>query len=475
MCEIVVVDPDRTDNQAIHQLAAQLLKEQGDGFGILSVQTSSDEPNFTYDAYRHTDPDWLELHKFLERNNEDTWRYILHGRAKTTGGVCRHNTHPLPVDCEKCESIKWVIHNGSIRKHQQNRASLISAGHTFETTVDSEIIPHKVQELPDDIDELDNNTYNIRGNLNYLVFTTEGILVRLSRKYYVTDDFIVSCSTRRRDSEAVTAEYGEMDNDYEWFIITAADEDQDGDVVINRKQRSRNTYYSGGQRSSATSRSSASSSSGGSSVPLDMDGPRLARYNSNNDSIVEIHDDLVPNLNEIVAYKVSPGCVKVVDMGTRENTVEYIYRDENPKLYYYYCRDEHETLHSFFSDDGSLIPADELVGLAQLFPGNDPADDVEPAEAAIEGEVIESTQRSVESAVGAEDEDPLGSAGVGSASNLLGAMAKNPQEMNPPEVALLELTAVYGNSEQAERELKRLTPDQIEEIASNAVHVPSLN
>lgn len=477
MCEIVVINPEDVRNEDIHQLAATLSEEQGDGFGILGVAVG-DDGKFRYSAYRDLDPDWMRLHQFLERNNEETWRYILHGRAKTTGEVSRDHAHPLPVDCPECEPIKWVVHNGSVRNYDQNRASLISAGHEFETGVDSEIIPHKVSGLPDSISDHDDHTYNISGNLNYFVCTEDGILARLSRKYYVSEDFTVSCSNRRRESEAIDYTYQEMDNGDEWFRVTAATEADDATVLIERKERERTTgrsynrYGSNSGRedyTDSTTNHQQSDDEQQSSVTATKNGDSKVYYSRHKESVTEVYDDLVPHIDEVVAYKVAPGVIKVVDLEAETDDIEYVFRDERPKLYYYYERDEHEKLNQFFDEDGDLVPAENLAGLAQLFPELDEA---------AEQQTLDGVEEDVEGDTGTADTNDDGRREVDGdpfAPALLDTLSKEPSQMKPPDVAFLEMVAMYGSEEAARQEMERMDTEQIENVAKNAVHVPKMN
>lgn len=350
MCEIVVLDPERTDNESIHQLGALLLEEQGDGLGVLAVQTDGEE--FTYEVYRHTNPSWWAFEQFLRRTRSSTWRYVIHGRASTGGGVKRDHAHPLPVDCPECEA-EWVVHNGSVRNEQQNRASLTGAGHSFETEVDSEIIPHKVGSLPDTVEDHDGTTYNMHGNLNYLVFFPDGILAKFSKKYYTTDDFVVVCGNRKR-SEEVEENYDELDNDHEWFRITP-------DKEIERTEHTTTTGAYSGNSTTGTGSRSRTTTPGATNRNINT-----SVENGEDDQVAVVYDELVPNLPGVSAVKVAPGVIRLADLNAKDDNEEFIFRRDEPGLYYYYATDEQPDhtqvgLEALFDGDGNLREADEII------------------------------------------------------------------------------------------------------------------
>lgn len=319
MCEIAVCDPEQCGISAMHQIAAKFHEEQGDGIGVLAVKNHGD--SFSYEVYRSAEPHWQTLFAFMKRHLDETWRFVIHGRYGTIGGVKREHCHPLEVDCERC-SFDYVIHNGSVRNYQENKASLISAGHDFETEVDSEVIPHKIEELPDTVSDHSYNTYNISGKLNFLVFSEDGILVRAQRKYDVTDDFTMTCSRTDFDN---AEELGFEHARNKWALITP-----DGTTPeIETKER---TYKRSGN--------SNSSRSTGSSRSTQQTWPRTQSGASQDDDeqVVVAYDDLTPDYENISVVKVAPGVLRMRDDNVDE--VEYIKRDHEPRLYFHYAPEE---------------------------------------------------------------------------------------------------------------------------------------
>jgi predicted glutamine amidotransferase len=340
MCEIVVFDPEQTPIEAAHQIAARFEDEQGDGLGVLAVRQDGDK--FDYQVYKSIEPHWTTLNNFFQRNWDDAWRFVIHGRAATAGSVKHQNAHPLHVDCNEC-SFDWIIHNGSVRDWRQNRASLISHGHHMNTGVDTEVIAHKVGAVPDDISDHSSATYNFRGRLNYLLFSEDGIFVHVENKYHLTDEFVMTCSRRNFDDPD---EYGfERGTDNEWMTITP----DDGDISIDIKERTRYTYSgnssSGTTQTSHTGTSHSSYRSGtrggqnwnsanGTTTSTATDGTDM---DDTPEYYMEEYEDHCSDFENIVAIKVAPGVMKIINEYDDEE--EYIFRDNDPELYFWYAPD----------------------------------------------------------------------------------------------------------------------------------------
>lgn len=447
MCEIVVLDPSRTANKAIHQLAATLQEEQGDGFGILSIQPDGD--TFSFETYRSTTPHWMTFAKFIERTEADTWRYVLHGRYQTAGDVNRQNTHPLPVDCSEC-TAEWVVHNGSVKQHTQIRGGLMSAGHTFETDVDSEVIAHKISSLPEkDLGDLSYREFGMRGTLNYIVAFEDGIFARLTHKYGVTDDFVVSCS-KRKNKEPMTGE--DYDKSPRWFRLTP----DDGEVSIEKA--SKNYTAASSQTASTTS---ANGTRYDAYQDWEDDPTRPDQQAADGPLITETYQDLIPKVDGVVAYEVAPGIVKVVDKARKEHF--FVRERDEPQAYEWYTGNEatrdtinenQETFQQFFDENGDAIPPEELnshesTALAEhLLEHEDPE---------IRQTAAELVNRAIEKEVPTEDEVPLD-------------IGKKPagNSIEEWQTAYRELRETYTSTDEAVETLLRLNEFDIRHVAKNA-------
>jgi hypothetical protein len=344
----------------MHQIAAKFHEEQGDGLGVLAIKNEGDA--FSYERYRSTEPHWQTLFSFMRRHIDSTWRFVIHGRYGTVGGAKREHCHPLDVNCPMCD-FDYVIHNGSVTNHQQNRASLASHGHDFETKVDSEVIPHKVEELPDSVEDHTSSTYNVRGKLNYLLFSEDGILVKVQRKYDLTDDFTLTCSRRDfDDAEELGFEYAKN----EWMLVTP-----DGaDPAIETKERQ---YSTAGNTSTGSSRTGYNRSGRGSTQtstwPSDRQGQQTSR-NVTNDEVRLKYKDLTPDYEKLTVIKVAPGVLRIKD--EQYDEVEFVRREIEPRLYYWYAPEQTpeniETLEEYAGATARFVEEVEAEGEQATLP-----------------------------------------------------------------------------------------------------------
>lgn len=67
---------------------------------------------------------------------------IAHTRRATHGHICLANAHPH-TDCKQRVAI---VHNGVIENHRELKEELISRGHIFSSSTDSEVIAHLIEE-----------------------------------------------------------------------------------------------------------------------------------------------------------------------------------------------------------------------------------------------------------------------------------------------------------------------------------------
>jgi hypothetical protein len=334
MCEIAIVDPERTPIAVSHRLASIFHDEQGDGIGFVVVKNEGDR--FEYETYKTTTPHWQTVFAFLRRQYSEAWRIVIHGRYGTSGGVNRNTAHPISVECDECE-FDHVIHNGSVNAFKTARANLKDAGHEFETEVDTEVIPHVVSELPDTIEDHTRRTYDLSGKLNYLLFSEDGILIRTDYKYHLTDDMVMTCSLDKfNDAEALGMERG---TSLEWMLVNPDDDEPEIETKTRNESRVSKYGRAGGaatSRNSARGRGAANwnqynqnnadsgASASGEQTTLDGDdGTHTVEY--------EDHS----TYDFITAIKVAPGVMKV--MNKNEGEEKYLFRDEQPRMYFWYA------------------------------------------------------------------------------------------------------------------------------------------
>ena len=262
MCEIATIPVDQfdpeEDDRATHvsrvvELASAFYDDNPHGLGVVATKRDESENAFTHEAFK---TGWTDkgmsttaLYEFVDERLDDAWRFTVHARFATAGEVDRKGTHPIIID--NCDETPWdaVVHNGSIRGHKYKRRRLKKDGHTFSTEVDSEVIAHET-DLPDPdtfgSEEDDWGVPNLRGNLNYLLFHEDMILVYTEGKYHVSDDFTMACNFRDFNTDKPTQ--GEEG----WFLFTP-----DGDVVFREMEKPTISARSGGHSKwSGLSRSS---------------------------------------------------------------------------------------------------------------------------------------------------------------------------------------------------------------------------
>jgi predicted glutamine amidotransferase len=328
MCEIAVVDPDQFSIQNIQQLAGNFHEEQGDGIGVFMVIPDGD--TFTYESYKSADPHWQTLWSFTRRHIDDAWRVVIHGRAGTSGGVSREAAHPIHVDCDDC-SVEHIIHNGSVRNRKQKMKQLKRNGHDFTTGVDTEIIAHKVGDLPASVEEHTSATYKMYGNLNYLVFAEDGFLIHTEKKYHLSEDVTMTC--RYRDFEDPEELGFEKGTDTEWMLVTPSEEDNKV-ATVEMKERSSSSY----RGSSTSTRSSGANWRGGQTGSSTTAHPQASPNENDAGLYEEQFVDHYPESDDITAIKVAPGVMKIID--TENDVHDFIFRRDTPRMYFWYAPED---------------------------------------------------------------------------------------------------------------------------------------
>jgi hypothetical protein len=214
-----------------------------------------------------------------------------------------------------------------VRNYKRDRRQLKDAGHDFSTDVDTEVIPHTVTEVPDDVDELTYSSYSISGNLNYLLFAEQGVFVRAQRKYELTDDLRMTC----RINEVEDMGFAEGDN--RWLVARPGGDIETAESNVTTYNASSTTVSSQSSYRN-NSRRRGNRSSGAATWPS-ANGTRT----SDTDDYVTIqYEDHASRLDTVSAVKVAPGVMRVHDENKDE--VAFIKRNLEPKLYYFYAPDE---------------------------------------------------------------------------------------------------------------------------------------
>lgn len=99
---------------------------------------------------------------------------IGHTRWATHGGVTDKNAHPHSA----CKNDIAVVHNGIIENYKELKEELISAGHTFASETDSEVIAHLLEShYSKDVKEATIETCKrLRGNFAFVAVFQDGTI-----------------------------------------------------------------------------------------------------------------------------------------------------------------------------------------------------------------------------------------------------------------------------------------------------------
>jgi Glutamine phosphoribosylpyrophosphate amidotransferase len=248
MCEIAVVPGSFAESNAdqLCHLAKKLHAVNDDGLGVVAVYTDGDEFQYGWRKSVKTTPDWQAMFRWFQENS-DAWRFVIHARLATAGGRGLAEAHPIEIVDDDVDS-QYVIHNGSVRGARAKRQQLKNDGHEFNTTVDTEVIAHVHDDLPSQLDDDFEGTV-LRGNLNYLLFGTDRILVRNDGKYTLTEDFTMTCRRERDRSPASEAiPNDDVGSEFDGAFALFKPDKSVGQTDASRKERT----YSGKGRYTKT-------------------------------------------------------------------------------------------------------------------------------------------------------------------------------------------------------------------------------
>src|SRR5437764_1198620 len=133
MCGIIAYIGNNLCRQVVLEGLARLEYRGYDSAGFACIDTKHKHLNFAKEA-GGVGP----VHRLTESIKFDGYVGIGHTRWATHGIVDHRNAHPQ-FNCKKSVA---VVHNGIIEGYEKLRHDLISRGHDFSSTTDSEVAAH---------------------------------------------------------------------------------------------------------------------------------------------------------------------------------------------------------------------------------------------------------------------------------------------------------------------------------------------
>lgn len=204
MCEIAIVDPKEYSLNMLANKIMEIYHGQRSSLGLVAVHHEESRDRFHYETFKRVEPNIHEVSAFCENNDDAGW-LIIHGRLATTGEVTKQNAHPLEIECSEC-SIDYVLHNGIVSRHGEDRDNLEQLGHSFSTNVDSEVLGHFHGEIPDlEADTLEDIDPYIQPA--YILLGDDGMFIYAQNGYELTEDGMLARTYRKAFRQYSEANY----------------------------------------------------------------------------------------------------------------------------------------------------------------------------------------------------------------------------------------------------------------------------